>query len=41
MVDTSELDIANINPFRYRGYYYDKETGWGDYNEKNIRKIWI
>ena len=28
MVDTSELDIGNINPFRYRGYYYDKETGW-------------
>ena len=20
--------IANINPFRYRGYYYDTETGW-------------
>ena len=20
--------IANINPFRYRGYYYDAETGW-------------
>ncbi len=20
-------DIANINPFRYRGYYYDEETG--------------
>ena len=28
MVDTSELDIGNINPFRYRSYYYDKETGW-------------
>ncbi len=28
MVDTSELDIGNINPFRYRGYYYDTETGW-------------
>ncbi len=24
--DTSH--IANINPFRYRGYYYDVETGW-------------
>ena len=21
-------NIANINPFRYRGYYYDRETGW-------------
>ena len=20
--------IANINPFRYRGYYFDVETGW-------------
>lgn len=19
--------IANVNPFRYRGYYYDKESG--------------
>ncbi len=25
--DTSGCDIANINPFRYRGYYYDVETG--------------
>ncbi|MBE6767674.1 MAG: RHS repeat-associated core domain-containing protein [Ruminococcaceae bacterium] len=25
--DTSGCDIANINPFRYRGYYYDTETG--------------
>lgn len=24
--DTSNTDIANANPFRYRGYYYDKET---------------
>ena len=24
--DTSNTDIANVNPFRYRGYYYDKET---------------
>ena len=24
--DTSH--IANINPFRYRGYYYDVVTGW-------------
>lgn len=23
---TNINDIANINPFRYRGYYYDKET---------------
>lgn len=25
--DTSGIDIANINPFRYRGYYYDTEIG--------------
>lgn len=26
-VNTSGTFIANINPFRYKGYYYDKETG--------------
>ena len=25
--DTSNCQIATINPFRYRGYYYDAETG--------------
>ncbi len=25
--DTTQCDIATINPFRYRGYYYDRETG--------------
>ena len=25
--DTSDCDLANINPFRYRGYVYDSETG--------------
>ena len=25
--DTSECQIATINPFRYRAYYYDKEIG--------------
>ena len=25
--DTSGCNIANINPFRYRGYYYDAEKG--------------
>ena len=24
---TSNTNIANINPFRYRGYYFDDETG--------------
>ncbi len=27
ILDASSLSIGNINPFRYRGYYYDKETG--------------
>lgn len=26
-VTGSNLEIANLNPFRYRGYYYDTETG--------------
>jgi len=25
--DNSGVDIANVNPFRYRGYYYDSEIG--------------
>lgn len=25
-VSNNMSHIANINPFRYRGYYYDKET---------------
>lgn len=24
--DTDATHIANVNPFRYRGYYYDVET---------------
>ena len=26
--DISDCSIATVNPFRYRGYYYDAETGW-------------
>ena len=26
-ISKAETHIANINPFRYRGYYYDTETG--------------
>ena len=25
---TDETSIAHVNPLRYRGYYYDRETGW-------------
>ena len=27
-LSTSDNDIANINPLRYRGYYYDNETSY-------------
>ncbi len=27
-ISTNASHIANINPFRYRGYYYDNETGF-------------
>ena len=27
-VDNNQSSIGNINPFRYRGYYYDTETGF-------------
>ena len=26
--NTSSSFIGNVNPIRYRGYYYDTETGW-------------
>ena len=26
-LDSSKCEIANVNPFRYRGYYYDAEIG--------------
>ena len=25
---TSATHVANANPIRYRGYYYDTDTGW-------------
>ena len=35
--------IANINPFRYRGYYFDVETGWyylnARYYDPNVGRI--
>lgn len=27
-IDTSEINLSTINPFRYRSYYQDNETGW-------------
>jgi len=26
--NTNPSFIGNINPFRYKGYYYDQETSW-------------
>ena len=26
-MDNTAINIATVNPFRYRGYYYDQETG--------------
>ena len=28
VTDTTGTGLADINPFRYRGYYYDSETGY-------------
>ena len=28
LMDTSGTGLADVNPFRYRGYYYDSETGY-------------
>ena len=28
VTDNSGKNLGQINPFRYRGYYYDEETGW-------------
>ena len=28
IVDTSGINLSSINPFRYRSYYQDDETGW-------------
>ena len=27
ILDTTSNNIGSINPFRYKGYYYDEETG--------------
>ncbi|ERJ11757.1 RHS repeat-associated core domain-containing protein [Haloplasma contractile] len=27
-VDNTDFDLAKMNPYRYRGYHYDEETGW-------------
>lgn len=39
LVDTSNCDLSTINPFRYRSYYYDKETGWYYLNSRYYNPI--
>ena len=39
-ISTSPSNIANINPFRYRSYYYDKETGLYYLNSRYYNPLW-
>ena len=39
-VSNNTNHIANINPFRYRGYYYDKETNLYYLNSRYYNPIW-
>lgn len=37
---TSSTHIANINPFRFRSYYYDSETGLYYLNSRYYNPVW-
>lgn len=37
---TDSDHIAHINPFRYRSYYYDKETGFYYLNNRYYNPVW-
>ena len=37
---TSESNLAIINPIRYRGYYYDNETGFYYFNSRYNPEIY-
>lgn len=39
-VSNNEEHIANINPFRYRSYYYDKETNLYYLNSRYYNPVW-
>lgn len=39
-ISTDNNHIANINPFRYRSYYYDKETGLYYLNQRYYNPKW-
>ncbi len=38
-LDTSGINLSSINPFRYRGYYQDNETGWYYLNSRYYNPI--
>ena len=38
--DTDSLHIGTINPLRYRGYYYDTETGFYYLNSRYYNPTW-
>ncbi len=40
ITDTTNNQIGNINPFRYRGYYYDKETNLYYLNSRYYNPVW-
>ena len=39
-ISTNVGHIANINPFRYRSYYYDKETNLYYLNSRYYNPVW-
>ena len=39
-ISSQSNNIANINPFRYRSYYYDKETGLYYLNSRYYNPMW-
>ena len=40
ILSTTNTTIANANPFRYRGYYYDSETGFYYLNARYYSPEW-
>ena len=40
ILSTTNTTIANANPFRYRGYYFDQETGFYYLNARYYSPEW-
>ena len=38
--DTTDYALATVNPIRYRGYYFDQETGWYFLNARYYSPEW-